>query len=104
METRVPEEAFPVFHSQSEVPAPHGAQFHQSDPQSGARGSSELYKAGPLSVWAASISISISIMAHRSAIPDAYYAVFAFYEPLLCWLGFLGALADPKAVSMPIHM
>jgi hypothetical protein len=34
-----------------------------------------------------------------SALPTVYYAIFAFYEPLLCWLGFLGAIADPKAVG-----
>ncbi|ESK96063.1 hypothetical protein Moror_7408 [Moniliophthora roreri MCA 2997] len=33
---------------------------------------------------------------HTSAIPDHYYAIFAFYEPFLCTVGFLGAFADPK--------
>ncbi|KAJ7591038.1 hypothetical protein C8J56DRAFT_550893 [Mycena floridula] len=32
-----------------------------------------------------------------SAIPDSYYVVFGIVEPLLCILGFFGALADPKA-------
>ncbi|KAH7914181.1 hypothetical protein BJ138DRAFT_1144306 [Hygrophoropsis aurantiaca] len=30
-----------------------------------------------------------------SAIPDFYYALFAFYEPALTLLGFIGALHDP---------
>ncbi|KAJ8086702.1 hypothetical protein PM082_005525 [Marasmius tenuissimus] len=33
---------------------------------------------------------------YTSAIPDHYYAIFAFYEPFLCTVGFLGAWADPK--------
>ncbi|KAF8914694.1 hypothetical protein CPB85DRAFT_1297880 [Mucidula mucida] len=33
----------------------------------------------------------------RSALPDFYYFVFAAYEPLLCIIGFLGTLADPKS-------
>jgi hypothetical protein len=34
-------------------------------------------------------------MSPKSAIPDAYYAIFAFYEPFLCILGFIGTFADP---------
>ncbi|KAL4076046.1 hypothetical protein J3A83DRAFT_4357170 [Scleroderma citrinum] len=33
----------------------------------------------------------------ESAIPDFYYALFAFYEPALTILGFIGALSDPEA-------
>ncbi|KAL0576909.1 hypothetical protein V5O48_005055 [Marasmius crinis-equi] len=33
---------------------------------------------------------------YTSPIPDHYYAIFAFYEPFLCTVGFLGAWADPK--------
>ena len=33
-----------------------------------------------------------------SAIPAVYYAIFAWYEPLLCLAGFIGALFDPKKV------
>ncbi|KAH7920170.1 hypothetical protein BV22DRAFT_1040154 [Leucogyrophana mollusca] len=32
-----------------------------------------------------------------SAIPDFYYALFAFYEPALTLLGFIGAMYDPVA-------
>lgn len=32
----------------------------------------------------------------QSAIPDFYYALFAFYEPALTILGFIGALSDPE--------
>lgn len=35
-------------------------------------------------------------MPTQSAIPNFYYAVFAFYEPALCLLGALGAFLDPK--------
>ncbi|EIN10437.1 hypothetical protein PUNSTDRAFT_99959 [Punctularia strigosozonata HHB-11173 SS5] len=31
-----------------------------------------------------------------SAIPDVYYAIFAFYEPAMCIMGMLGAFLDPK--------
>ncbi|KIJ20227.1 hypothetical protein PAXINDRAFT_68253 [Paxillus involutus ATCC 200175] len=31
-----------------------------------------------------------------SAIPDFYYALFAFYEPALTILGFIGVLCDPE--------
>ncbi|KAF9226529.1 hypothetical protein BS17DRAFT_775778 [Gyrodon lividus] len=31
-----------------------------------------------------------------SAIPDFYYALFAFYEPALTIIGFIGALYDPE--------
>ncbi|KIJ70026.1 hypothetical protein HYDPIDRAFT_78951 [Hydnomerulius pinastri MD-312] len=31
-----------------------------------------------------------------SAIPDFYYALFAFYEPALTIIGFIGALSDPE--------
>lgn len=31
-----------------------------------------------------------------SAIPDFYYALFAFYEPALTILGFIGAIHDPE--------
>jgi len=34
-----------------------------------------------------------------SAIPDFYYALFAFYEPALTILGFIGAAYDPVTVS-----
>jgi len=34
-------------------------------------------------------------MQYISAIPDFYYALFAFYEPALTILGFIGALHDP---------
>jgi hypothetical protein len=37
-------------------------------------------------------------MLTQSAIPDFYYAVFAFYEPALCLMGFVGAFFDPKTV------
>jgi hypothetical protein len=33
-----------------------------------------------------------------SAIPDFYYALFAFYEPALTILGFIGVLCDPETV------
>ena len=33
-----------------------------------------------------------------SAVPDFYYAIFAFYEPALTTLGFVGTLCDPKTV------
>lgn len=33
-----------------------------------------------------------------SAIPGIYYAIFAWYEPLLCLVGFIGAFFDPKTV------
>lgn len=32
----------------------------------------------------------------QSAIPDFYYVLFAFYEPALTILGFIGALYDPE--------
>lgn len=35
----------------------------------------------------------------QSAIPDFYYALFAFYEPALTILGFIGALSDPVTVT-----
>jgi hypothetical protein len=35
-----------------------------------------------------------------SAIPDFYYALFAFYEPALTILGFIGAVHDPETVSV----
>jgi len=35
-------------------------------------------------------------MPSQSAIPNFYYAVFAFYEPGLCCLGAFGAFFDPK--------
>lgn len=35
----------------------------------------------------------------QSAIPDFYYALFAFYEPALTILGFIGALSDPETVT-----
>lgn len=38
-------------------------------------------------------------MPKQSAIPDFYFAVFAWYEPFLCLVGFVGALFDPKTVS-----
>jgi len=31
-----------------------------------------------------------------SALPDFYYALFAFYEPALTIIGFIGALCDPE--------
>jgi hypothetical protein len=34
-------------------------------------------------------------MPPTSAIPELYYAIFAFYEPFLCILGFIGTFADP---------
>jgi hypothetical protein len=37
-------------------------------------------------------------MSHPSAIPDFYFAIFAYYEPFLCIAGFIGALSDPKSV------
>ncbi|KAF7969305.1 hypothetical protein HWV62_27733 [Athelia sp. TMB] len=36
-------------------------------------------------------------MQGQSALPTFYYAIFAYYEPLLCIVGFLGAISDPKA-------
>ncbi|KDQ64576.1 hypothetical protein JAAARDRAFT_118590 [Jaapia argillacea MUCL 33604] len=35
-------------------------------------------------------------MTTPSAIPNIYYAIFGFYEPLITILGLLGAIADPK--------
>lgn len=35
----------------------------------------------------------------QSAIPDFYYLLFAFYEPALTILGFIGTLYDPETVS-----
>lgn len=35
-------------------------------------------------------------MPTQSAIPDFYYAVFRFYEPAICLMGFVGAFFDPK--------
>ncbi|KAI6105769.1 hypothetical protein F5141DRAFT_1216513 [Pisolithus sp. B1] len=32
----------------------------------------------------------------QSSIPDFYYVLFAFYEPALTILGFIGALCDPE--------
>ncbi|KAG8218686.1 hypothetical protein J3R82DRAFT_4354 [Butyriboletus roseoflavus] len=32
-----------------------------------------------------------------SAVPDFYYALFAFYEPALTIIGFIGTLCDPKS-------
>ncbi|KAF8138515.1 hypothetical protein EV363DRAFT_1208209, partial [Boletus edulis] len=31
-----------------------------------------------------------------SAVPDFYYALFAFYEPALTIIGFIGTLCDPE--------
>ena len=33
-----------------------------------------------------------------SAIPDFYYALFAFYEPALTIIGFIGTLCNPETV------
>lgn len=38
-------------------------------------------------------------MHKRSALPDFYYAIFAWYEPFICLVGFVGAVFDPKTVS-----
>jgi hypothetical protein len=38
-------------------------------------------------------------MSYTSAIPDVYYAIFAFYEPFLTILGLIGTFCDPKSVS-----
>ncbi|KII95144.1 hypothetical protein PLICRDRAFT_48108 [Plicaturopsis crispa FD-325 SS-3] len=37
-------------------------------------------------------------MQPQSAIPNVYYALFAWYEPLLTIGGLVGALLDPKAI------
>ncbi|TRM67757.1 hypothetical protein BD626DRAFT_564663 [Schizophyllum amplum] len=37
-------------------------------------------------------------MAPASAVPDVYYYIFGLYEPVLAFLGFIGVLADPKAM------
>jgi len=37
-------------------------------------------------------------MSHPSAIPDLYYAIFAYYEPFLTIMGFIGAFSDPKSI------
>jgi hypothetical protein len=33
-----------------------------------------------------------------SSIPDFYYTLFAFYEPALTVIGFIGTLCDPETV------
>jgi len=33
-----------------------------------------------------------------SAVPDFYYTLFAFYEPVLTVIGFIGTLCDPETV------
>jgi len=37
-----------------------------------------------------------------SAIPEFYFSIFAFYEPALTILGFIGAVYDPETVSLPL--
>ncbi|KAG9317507.1 hypothetical protein JVU11DRAFT_1712 [Chiua virens] len=32
-----------------------------------------------------------------SAVPDFYYTLFAFYEPAITFIGFIGALYDPES-------
>ena len=45
----------------------------------------------------------LSGMAPTSAIPTFYYVLFGIYEPLLTLTGFLGALADPKKVTLTLN-
>ena len=35
-----------------------------------------------------------------AALPTGYWVIFGLYEPILAVSGFLGALADPKKVSV----